>query len=112
MNPAKIIIDSVKDRLEQFDENYVELLMSFKINSTDCEAVLIDEENNREKFPLEEGEVSKLKTLFLNKIAKAYSKMTGDKRQVEKIILKIDLENEAFKLFVGVVDSDELFQLY
>lgn len=112
MNSTKIIIEAVKDRLEQFDENYTELLMEFKPEEKTCSAVLIDDNNQREKFPLDDSEVSKLKNLFLNKIAKAYKIETKDTRKVCKIILKITLIEETFKLFIEVENSNELFQLY
>ena len=112
LSPTSIIVDAIKDKLEQFEETYKEIYITFDLPN-DCKAIMIDTNGNREKYPLEEKEISKLKNLFLNKIAKAYKAATKDPRTVNKIILVIVLEpEELLKLFVGVEFSEEIFQLY
>lgn len=113
LSPTTIIVDAIKDRLEQTEEKYKEIYMTFDLEKGGCDASMIRMDDTREPYPIEEKEISKMKSLFLNKISRAYKSATRDPRKVNKIILVIIMEPEdLLKLFVGVEDSEEIFQLY
>lgn len=112
LSPTSIIVDAIKDKLEQFEETYKEIYITFELPD-ECTAVMVDMNDKTEVYPLDEKEISTLKNLFLNKIAKMYKSATKDNRKVNRIVLVIVLEpEELLKLFVNVKDSEKFFQFY
>lgn len=112
LSPTSIIVDAIKDKLEQFEETYKQIYITFNLPD-DCSALMVDVNDNIEKYPLDEKEISIMKSLFIGKITKAYKSETKDTRKVNKIVLVIVLEpDDILKLFVGVEESEEIFQLY
>lgn len=113
LSPTSIIVDAIKDKLEQFEETYKKIYLTFDLEKGGCDSSMIKMDDTREPYPLEENEISKMKSLFLDKVVKMYKAATKDPRKVNKVILVITLEPEdLLQLFIGVEDSAEIFQLY
>lgn len=112
LSPTKIIVDAIKDKVSDFDEQYKSIYLDFDMIENSCHATMLQIDDTEEPYPIEDEEITKLKTLFLSKISKAYRISTKDKSKVTRIILVITLDPEKLELFVDSENSENLFQLY